>query len=46
MEAGRVLDSGGVDDVLARQPLFRAMWAKAPTATSYNWAYHSDKIIG
>ncbi|MGE5475353.1 MAG: ATP-binding cassette domain-containing protein, partial [Bacteroidales bacterium] len=46
MEGGRVLDSGGVDELLARQPLFRAMWAKAPAATPYDWTYHSDKIIG
>ena len=32
MEAGRVVDSGTLDELLARQPLFQAMWSKSPPA--------------
>ncbi|WP_207455434.1 ABC transporter ATP-binding protein [Azospirillum sp. SYSU D00513] len=34
MERGRVVDSGGMDELLARQPLFRAMWS------NYHGAHH------
>jgi ATP-binding cassette subfamily B protein len=32
MEEGRVLDSGSVDDLLARQPLFRDLWNRSHAA--------------
>lgn len=43
MANGRVVDSGGVDELLARQPLFQSMWAKTPFT---DWDRRSDEIIG
>ncbi len=46
MAAGRVVDSGTVDQLLARQPLFQAMWARMPAEGGDHRAYLSDEIIG
>jgi ABC-type multidrug transport system fused ATPase/permease subunit len=45
MAAGQVVDSGTSQELLARQPGFRAMLAKSPAASS-DWAYPTDEIVG
>ncbi|HLO77300.1 MAG TPA: ATP-binding cassette domain-containing protein, partial [Magnetospirillum sp.] len=46
MERGRVVDSGTVEDLLARQPLFQTMWAKAPARDAHGWTCLPDEIAG
>ncbi|MCR6632495.1 MAG: ABC transporter ATP-binding protein/permease [Magnetospirillum sp.] len=46
MEAGRVVDNGSLEQLLARQPLFQALWAKSPASGFDGWACHLDENRG
>ncbi|MGE5515707.1 MAG: ABC transporter ATP-binding protein [Bacteroidota bacterium] len=44
MAAGRMVDSGTLEEVLARQPTLQAMWAKSPSPN--HQTYMPSQIIG